>query len=128
MIIKFRPYQESLMVNIDRLRIYQVITNLVNNSLKSLTRNYDQLLTNHIKQIESIIFVSISASNTKVIPNYPEETSDMIDNDFGTVIIESSITDGNSDPNKDHGMERNLKMCDMPLSTLRILVKVSIKE
>lgn len=94
-IIKFRPSQESLMVNIDRLKIYQVITNLLNNSLKSLTRKYDQLLTNHIKQIESIIFVSISVSNTKVIPYYPEETSDMIDNDLLTVIFDkSSITNG----------------------------------
>lgn len=94
-IIKFRPSQESLMVNIDRLKIYQVITNLLNNSLKSLTRKYDQLLTNHIKQIKSIIFVSISMSNTKVIPYYPEETSDMIDNDLLTVIFDkSSITNG----------------------------------
>lgn len=50
--------------------------------------------------------MSISVSNTKVIPYYPEETSDMIDNGFGTVIFESSIINGNSDPNKDKGMER----------------------
>lgn len=56
------------MVNIDMLKKYHVITNLLNNSLKSLTRKYDQLLSNHVKQMESIIFVSVIASNSKVIP------------------------------------------------------------
>ncbi len=54
--------------------------------------------------------MSISVSNTKVIPYYPEETSDMIDNDLLTVILDkSSITNGDLDPNKDQGTERRSK-------------------
>ncbi|MBA2267652.1 MAG: HAMP domain-containing histidine kinase [Nitrosopumilus sp.] len=43
--IKFIPSKEILMVNIDRLKTYQVVTNLLNNSLKSVTKKYDQLLS-----------------------------------------------------------------------------------
>lgn len=109
--IKFIPSKETLMVNIDRLKIYQVITNLLNNPLKSVTKKYDQLLSNDIKQNENIIIVSVIMSSSKVIPYYPEKINDMTENDVGTIIFDkSSITTKNSNPDTDRRTEERSKI------------------
>jgi len=89
------------MVNINRLKIYQIITNLLNNSLKSVTKKYDQLLSNNIKLNENIIIISVIMSSSKVIPFYPEKINDMTENDVGTIIFKPSITTKNSNPDMD---------------------------
>ncbi len=48
-----KPFMDPIIVNIDRLRIYQVITNLINNAIKAIENDYSNNVNNTIGNIKN---------------------------------------------------------------------------
>ena len=73
--IIFEPSNDAVKVSIDRVKIYQVISNLLNNSLKSINKKYTTLQQVESTKEKDFMIISVELASSPFTPKFSSRRS-----------------------------------------------------